>query len=252
MKKRTDEEYWAWEFLKRNEDYRKDFEKFGNSREIPQNILFKWGFVSHLKDPTLPLGKNSLCNPITDLPHRSFRVMIDGETSCTLWPPGTERKGKNGRKYKTKSWNVYRKDENVFEKLTTQNCPRFLTATISIDPFCSPFQRASQAKRTTKFFEFYLNEILKAQKAVFKERAIERPRLDLFQKYIRVYDLKTNNPKMTWTEIAKEIFPERVRKSESPHRHLLKEAVDPSARDTVRKYWKQANMMINKGEWKGI
>jgi predicted transcriptional regulator len=74
----------------------------------------------------------------------------------------------------------------------------------------------------------------------------------LFQDYIRVYDLKKNIPKMTWTEIAKKIFPHQVCISESSHRHFLKEAVAPSARDTVRKYWKQANMMINKERWREI
>jgi hypothetical protein len=252
MAKQTDKGYWRWEFLRRNEDYRKDFQRFGNTRQAPKNMLFKWGFLFHLKDPALPLGENSLLNPITNLSQQSFHITVDRKTSCFLFPPGTELKRKNGRKYKTTFWNVYRKDENVIEKLTTQNCPRFLTVTIGIDPHHSPFQRASQVKTAKLFFESYLNEILKAQKAVFKERSIERPRLDLFQDYIRVYDLKKNIPTMTWTEIAKKIFPHQVCISESPHRHFLKEVVAPSARDTVRKYWKQANMMINKERWRGI
>jgi hypothetical protein len=79
-----------------------------------------------------------------------------------------------------------------------------------------------------------------------------RPHWDEYEKYLRVFDLKKEHPKLTWSDIAKEIFPDEVKKHVSPHKHQIKILANQSAKDKVRYYWNRANIMINKGGWKEI
>jgi hypothetical protein len=79
-----------------------------------------------------------------------------------------------------------------------------------------------------------------------------KPHWDEYEKYLRVYDLKKGNPRLTWSEIAKEIFPDEVEKHVSPHKQQIKMLVTQTAKDKVRYYWNRANIMINKGGWKEI
>ncbi|NWG03607.1 MAG: hypothetical protein HXY44_12200 [Syntrophaceae bacterium] len=79
-----------------------------------------------------------------------------------------------------------------------------------------------------------------------------KPHWDEYAKYLRVYDLKKENPRLTWSDIAKEIFPDEVKKKVSPHKFQIKVLAHQSAKDKVRYYWNRANIMINKGGWKEI
>lgn len=104
-------------------------------------------------------------------------------------------------------------------------------------------------RRDLDFLLNLLDNEAKHYKVDFKK---VKPQWDIYDKYIQVYDLKKNNSKMTWLEIAKEVFPDQVYKDISPHRKLPRELVSPLLKDTVRKYWKVANEMINKEGWKRI
>jgi len=72
---------------------------------------------------------------------------------------------------------------------------------------------------------------------------------DEIEKYIKVYDLKKQNPRITWGEIAKQLFPGEIYKN--PYNNLSKEEVLPSTKDKVRHYYRQAIKMIN-GGWREI
>jgi len=71
---------------------------------------------------------------------------------------------------------------------------------------------------------------------------------DVYDNYLRVYDLKKENPKLTWSEIAIIIFPQEVYKNTKRDKNLAMN----SAKDKVRNYWRQAKKMIEEGGWKQI
>jgi hypothetical protein len=83
-------------------------------------------------------------------------------------------------------------------------------------------------------------------------RDVSKKHWEEFEKYIKVYDLKHTNPKITWTEIVNQVFPKEMKKNVSPHKHRIKMLASQSAKDKVRYYWKRANLMINREGWKEI
>ena len=89
-----------------------------------------------------------------------------------------------------------------------------------------------------------------AKEAKYRNFNLKRPKphWDEYEKYLSVYDLKKENPRLTWSDIAKKIFPDEVYENKK----LSKQIALPSARDKVRYYWNRANIMINKGGWKEI
>jgi hypothetical protein len=86
----------------------------------------------------------------------------------------------------------------------------------------------------------------------------KKPQWDIYDKYLQVYDMKKANPKMEWSEIAKEVFPREVDRNRVPVQALGSRKIRKSekAYDTavskVRYFWKEANKMINKGGWRQI
>jgi 5-bromo-4-chloroindolyl phosphate hydrolysis protein len=95
--------------------------------------------------------------------------------------------------------------------------------------------------------------ILQAQKSITKDKSLTsfKPRWDIYQKYIQVYDLKKANPKIEWSEISKVVIPEEV--YENPNKRAKKKTlVSQSTIDKVRYYWREANKMINEGGWRQI
>jgi hypothetical protein len=71
---------------------------------------------------------------------------------------------------------------------------------------------------------------------------------DVYDNFLRVYDFKKGNPKMTWSEIAKVIVPKEFYKNKKGDNIFA----TPSAKDKVRHYWRQAKKMIEEGGWKQI
>jgi len=70
---------------------------------------------------------------------------------------------------------------------------------------------------------------------------------DEIEKYIKVYDLKKQNPQITWDEVAKQIFPGE----DNPNKKFTKQLATQGAKDKVRHYYRQAIKMIN-GGWREI
>jgi len=70
---------------------------------------------------------------------------------------------------------------------------------------------------------------------------------DEIEKYIKVYDLKKQNPQITWDEVAKQIFPGE----DYPNKKFTKQLATQEAKGKVRHYYRQAIKMIN-GGWREI
>jgi hypothetical protein len=70
---------------------------------------------------------------------------------------------------------------------------------------------------------------------------------DEIEKYIKVYDLKKQNPQITWDEVAKQIFPGE----DDWNKKFTKQLATQGAKDKVRHYYRQAIKMIN-GGWREI
>ena len=107
--------------------------------------------------------------------------------------------------------------------------------------------------RDVKFLLDLLNKEAKNYKVDLKAK---KPRWggDVYDDYLRVFDLKEANPKMQWSEIAKLVFPgEVIKEHNAPHRKTRKkELASNSSVSKVFHYWKEANRMINKGGWRQI
>lgn len=81
----------------------------------------------------------------------------------------------------------------------------------------------------------------------------KKPQWDVYDKYLQVYDLRKANPKMSWADIAIEVFPEETIKNTAYKRKPKRDLIpQQSATDKVKHYWKEANKMINEGGWKKI
>jgi Proteobacterial transcriptional regulator-like domain len=275
-------QYWAWQWIRRNEDYRRDFRKFGSSHRVPQEVWHKWN-MHKLIDPSDPdPGRDYLISP-------PYRVIAQSpntfERPYSFIAPGTKYKGKRGHTWKTpegywavlpiyetaKSWKIedrmkefqefYEKypeedalsnrDKDLgIRKLTRKNFPRAISVVVRFPHHDLPFHKTDLINEVTQLFRDELEEFLKARKAIFKPKTALRPRHDLFFDYMRVYDRKKKNPNMSWSDIAKEIFPDKIEKHVSPHRKIVREIVSSSTKDVVRKYWKQADRLINREGWK--
>lgn len=100
----------------------------------------------------------------------------------------------------------------------------------------------------------YLFDLIRWERKVEGKdsKSAKRPHWDVYDKYIEVYDLKKNNPQMSWSDIAIKIFPEETHKNLAHTKPRKSLKPHPSAVDKVRHYWREANKMINQGGWKQI
>lgn len=107
-----------------------------------------------------------------------------------------------------------------------------------------------------KDVRFLLDLLDKEAKRYKVDLKAKKPRWggDVYDDYLRVFDLKEANPKMEWSEIAKLVFPgEVIKEHNAPHRKTRKkELASNSSVSKVFHYWKEANKMINKGGWRQI
>lgn len=81
----------------------------------------------------------------------------------------------------------------------------------------------------------------------------KRPRFDIFKKMLQVYDMRKESPKMTYSDIAKHIFPDEVYQPTAHKRKARQERIaTPNAINKVMHYAKEATKMIDKGGWRQI
>lgn len=79
----------------------------------------------------------------------------------------------------------------------------------------------------------------------------KKSRWDVYDKFLQVYDMKKQNPKMNRSEIAEKLFPDD--KYKNPNKNGRKEYRMPLwALENVRHYQDEADKMINKGGWRQI
>lgn len=78
------------------------------------------------------------------------------------------------------------------------------------------------------------------------------PQFDIYERMIRVHDLKKENPKMHWSEIAKIVFPDEVYSPSAYKRKPRQEKIaTASAINKVMRDAKEAKKMIE-GGWRQI
>jgi hypothetical protein len=96
--------------------------------------------------------------------------------------------------------------------------------------------------------EYLLDLIYKEAKAPKIDLKRPKPHWDEFEKYLKVYDYRRDKSQQwSWVKIAREMFPKEThtdyRGKVIPH---------PSAIDKVRNYYRQAQKMVEEGEWMKI
>jgi len=153
--------------------------------------------------------------------------------------------------YNQTHWCVRGKSQGL-EKLNEDNCPRSFTLNIRVDP---ALQKENVRNKVLYVFNELWDIIAEVQKSLQKGIFLKpfKPRWDVYDKYIQVYDLKKANPNMEWSEIAKIVIPQEVENHRAPFRKTRKTELPPKTTvDKVRHYWREANKMIDKGGWKKI
>ena len=106
----------------------------------------------------------------------------------------------------------------------------------------------------SKEIDFLLN-LLEEELDYFKpERKTRKvkPRWQELENYLKVYRLKKEHPKWSWSQIAKELYPKEVKETRTARRMLLRKAVPLEIKDVIRKHWKQGNYYINEGGWRDL
>jgi hypothetical protein len=249
---------WMWEFIRRNKDYIKDYERTIedhrhdlSSKFIEgdsDKLLSKWNFSGYLPDPDDPdlpdFAGPDPNPPILGSPYvKEGQVVIPAENMTQVvrsWPD---------QQIRLLSFTKGRK----LERLTKKNCPKQITIVVKIDPLI-PFEKEYLKNQVIQRFQTHLDMLLEAQKRVFKRKSATSHHWDVYEKYLEVYDLKKNNDKkISWPEIALKVFPQEVSKTTAHRRKPKYDMLPlPTAVDKVRYYWKEANRMINKGGWREI
>jgi hypothetical protein len=246
LERQKKREYWKWECVRRNKDYKKDFEKYGRkqlNRGLADRMLGKWECFADLPDPKVesPEGvgvsqpvATSRIGDIFDLLPSSKERMIH------LWKPGTLLKKFDGTTQKNQGWTVLNSVTGDQEALTQDNCPCSITITVLCEP---GFQKGELEAILLKEFGQVYKKLLAAQKKVL--RRSPRPRFSEFENYIKVYELRKGNPAMPWAEIA-QAWKDWVRARAGKKKMLVSESEKQNARD----YWGMAVYLIEKEGWK--
>jgi hypothetical protein len=222
----------------------------GLSIPLGRDILTFWihneDDTSILKNSVNEIKIGELCPPIDYLEKK-------GE-SLKFHPGGDldfESIRAEGLTYGDTHWCIHSLSKG-FEKLNEDNCPYSFTLNIRVDP---ALQKENVKNKVLDVFNELWDIIAEAQKSLQKGTFLKpfKPRWDVYDKYVQVYDLKKANPNMEWSEIAKIVIPEEVEKHGAPHRKTRKtELPSKTTIDKIRHYWREANKMINKEGWKKI
>ena len=154
----------------------------------------------------------------------------------SLLSPGSEVDGK-----KVEHWAIYDQKKKSLNALDLDNCPEWLCVSIKILPH---YQSTKAIKIFMKEFKKRVDILLKAQRSVTGYKA-GRPRLNLYDEYLEVYDLHEKE-KWTFKKIAEKMFPREFR-------NPLTNSRLPNPENAIKKvqyYHQEAKRMINRGwEW---
>lgn len=234
FERQKEREYWKWQCVRRNEDYKKDFEKYGRKQRrikscLANRMFEKWECFVDLPDPKIENPDVGYGAPRAKAAFGDVFDLLQNP-SIHLWKPGTVLKKMDGSVEKIRAWTVYDSRTTIQEELTSDNLPCYITITVRCEP---GFQKGELEAILLKSFGKTYKTLLSAQKKVLS--GSPRARFSEFKNYMDVYDLKKRNPHMTWAEIGTAILGEQNEGSEGQ-----------SARD----YWKKAKTLIEKGGWK--
>ena len=246
--------------MRRNKDYIEDYRRYGKyvekcggkvveDEKIRNMIKEKWNlYLGVLPNPDISEERAPRYCPEPQSPQSNVGYFSDpfGESPILVFSPGERTYFYHGGK-ELEHWAVYDYTKQIWGSLTNENCPRSISLTISIEPNYK--RRDLQVTLMTEFEKAY-QRVSKAQKTVFPKRSV-RPRFGEFDKYIRVYDFKKANPKISWSDIAEKVFPQETY-SNPNKRGKKKTLVSQTAIDKVRHYYREADKMINKGGWRRL
>jgi hypothetical protein len=242
---------YKWEFLRRNKDYIKDYLKQKDEKETPEEVMFKWRFAFDLRNRKLVDSNNSnpdfeneleLLNVMDPPRNASMRAWLRNNNGIpvSLLSPGSEVDGK-----KIEHWTMYHKARKIFDIVDKYNYPQWLCMSIQILPY---YPKTKLIKIFIKEFKKQLDILLKLQRSISGINA-NRTRLNLYDRYLRVYDLHEKE-KWTFERIAKKIFPREFR---NPLKVEVKSR-EPDPERAIKKvqyYYRDAKRMIDEG-WKLI
>lgn len=243
-----------WECVRRNKDYIHDFELFKSGKLNDEQIFeleLKWNIISleGLGDPSESAknqGEGWLYYPFPGYPSCRVSYFVDYKTNRPIYAvfrPGKTvfPSGKRGRKLK--DWEI-RGQNKKLEKLTVENCPRWISVRIKVEPWFS--KSAIEKELMAKFEEAY--ELVKdAQTVVLKKQSYGPRDDDTFEKFMMAYDYKDKNPGITLNDIAVRMITDATYENKKGKKRAL-----PWAIDKVRYYLERADYYINEQGWKEL
>jgi hypothetical protein len=222
---------WKWEWLRRNEEYQKDFKKHWK--------FLQKGLKEH-KDKVMKAIKNNYDCVSLPPPYDSIHGRM-----YTKWQLLTGLRDPDDPSTENLGIKVYSPDVSVAftdrlypeldfegeESLTSKHRPNCLVIFVRVTPWA---QKTKLIKAINQTATKNLGRLLKAQKSVYEKLSL-RPRFNEFEKYKKVYDLR--HPKKgkgkSWEKIALETLSNEV-------------DIDNAMRK-VRYYHDQANWWVKVG-----
>lgn len=274
---------WRWEFVRRSKQYNEDYQKYHKDigeKEFdilsdPSLLLYdRYRIDGNLPMPDpkqsvlledlndffniikYPYPKRHVSGNVYFIKGNDFHILPLHELGLyqpwQIHSPGSKCTipvdDNHTKEVHIEEWCVNRFDCGIrggrFEKLTAGNCPGTMIIRVNIEPH---FQKTEIKRRVDELFEEGYRDISAIQGAVLKKKP-RRPQLGELKKFIKVYDLKIKNPKITWLEIAREVLPQEIEKN----RKGTKEIIHPSTKEKLRGYWNQATYYIEEGGWRNI
>ncbi len=231
----AEKQRWKWEWLRRNKEYRKDFDRYKKALQKPRSTIklemgMKWGMTElpnpydpPQETPRLALEIPSLSVRFSDDLLSLLGIQYSLHLDDIPIPKPDEITG-------WKIWPIHGKlefPETLPVPLTSENCPHYLMIAARVDPW---IQKTRLMKAINQCAKENLDKLLKAQRSVSPQKSL-RPRFYEFPTYANVYDLREKGK--SWRAIAKEILPD-VKKADVAMRR-------------VRYYHEQANWWIDEG-----
>jgi len=251
-----------WECIRRNKDYIRDFElyKKGTLNDVQKRqVEVKWYIsarirynpVGRLADPkdsyphySDPKAAVEYYGPMPHIPQSDLDFYTNKSFGRTLkiFRPGHTVKFPEGEK-KIEHWEI--QDGSKYKKLTEENCPRFISIWVEVQPWFS--KSAIEKELMFNFEEAYLL-VKDAQTAVLKKKSLGPRDKDEFQKFMMAFDYKDKNAGITLNDIALRMFPKATYKNKKGTRDLAL----PWAKEKVRYYLERAEYYINNEGWKEL
>lgn len=248
IERQAERQKWVWECVRRNKEFIEDFNKYGGKEldgDLGDAMLEKWS-TDYLSNPQEPFQAVNPNYPAAYVPFCRTTLgdifdLWSKYRNIRLFPAGTVLR-KKGRVIKRfRKWTVLNSGVGTYEPLSQDNCPTSITITMACEPYS---QKGELEVLLLKEFERAYRWVLAAQKEVFGRM---RPRFNELKDYLTVYDLKKEN--RSWNDIAVQVIPEWAYKN--PNKRGRKKMVaSQEAIERVRRYYRRADDLINRGGWK--